>query len=271
MHVIEGKSGAWNYTIGPAYIWRGTESIDEVNALHMPVVVVAHYIPAQELARLELTRIYGFVIEHAALGDPTVVFYSHQHRATVIGASGALEHAVAGEPVVVDGVEGKVFFQPDEATLARYQDLRRKDLPPEPDGLADEMMEIAQDIRNVLKFGDAGKVEQFDALGMKAAMDTLVKMFEHEPLSKSDIAKLDAICAGTPVEENLKRNLAIYQDEIAGKIPPEEGELVGGGAGAAAGGGNRIAERSGARAEGAGPAGDGGGDRDGAAADATQN
>lgn len=215
MQVIEAKSGAWNYTIGPAFLWEGTKSIDEIHRLHMPVVVVAEYIQIEDLVRLEMTRILGFVVERKSLADPTNVFFSSQHRAAVLGAAGAVAQAKPGEPVVVDGVLGKAFFDPDEATLAHYNELRKVGPPPEPEGFTAKLMEVSQDLRKAAEESKNLKKDFMDMAPIKSAMDTVIKMHGKEKLGPADVKKLQDAVKGSPVEEKVMKNVERYHEALA--------------------------------------------------------
>ena len=219
MKELTGKSGAWNYTIGPAYIWRGQPSIVETRALHLPVVIVAQYIPAMELGILDLTRVLGFVIEEGKLGDPSNVFYSSQHRACVIGAKGALGEIQAGQMLVVDGVNGKVFVDPDAETLAKYEELRKKGPPPEKPGIAAEMMDIAKDLKALTEMTKGFKGDMIDVNAIAGAMGAVVKMYEKQTLTKDDLAGVKNLVGGTPVEEDTMKKLELYQAAITGQTP----------------------------------------------------
>lgn len=227
MQIIEGKSAAWNYTMGPAYIWMGTKSIDQVYGMTLPVVIVADYIPPEDLGKIQLSRVLGFAIERGKAGDPANVYYQSQHRATVIKAAGLLEHVKGGQTIVVDGVNGFVVVDPDEEMRAKYQDLRNQDLPPEPPGMAAEMLAIAQDFR---KFSAENKAEELGELlpvtALKDAMDTILKMGEKLPLTPEDIAKLDGIIKDTPVEGHVLENVEKYMDAVAARPGADEGETA---------------------------------------------
>jgi len=223
---IAGKSGCWNYTIGPAYIWKGQASLEECRALRLPVVIVAPYISAMELGILDLTRIMGFVIEEGKLGDASNVFYSSQHRACVIGAKGALGEIRPGMTVVVDGVDGKIFVDPDKPTLEKYEELRKKGPPPEKPGIAAEMMNIAKDLKAMTEFAKGFNGEMIDIAAISGAMGAVVKMYERAPLTKDDFEGMKGMVGGTPVEAETLKNLELYQAAISGESPEKADKIA---------------------------------------------
>ena len=62
----KGVGAAWNFTLGPAFIYEGPSSIDTLNFLPMPVCVFAKYIAEEDLHKIDATRVYGFVFEEGA-------------------------------------------------------------------------------------------------------------------------------------------------------------------------------------------------------------
>jgi hypothetical protein len=221
MITIDGISGAWNYTIGPVHIYRGLESLNEINFGSRPVVVVAKYIPLTELGRIEFTRVLGFVIEEGGPGDPSMIIYSNQHRATVLQAAGALGTAKEGERVVVDGVNAKVFFEPDEETLAKYEELRRQGPPPEPPGMIQKLMKVATDFKSLDP--NALKADIFDFQQLGGVMDGIMAIWRKEPLSREQRAELEKYAKGKPIEKSVHENIARYDKWIAENPPAGAG------------------------------------------------
>ncbi|MFC1706200.1 hypothetical protein ACFL59_05155 [Planctomycetota bacterium] len=210
MKVFEGVSGAWNYTIGPAFIYEGPSSIGEINLRSMPTVVVTEYIPLTELAKIDLNHVHGFVLQGGGLGDSSRVFYSNQHRATVLRCEGILEAVRPDEIVVVDGVNAKVFLEPDAETLAKYEDLRLKGPPPEPEGFTDQLIKDAMELATL--DGQSLKDGFIDFDKLTQAMGTFMQMYRSEALSDKDVANLQEMVKGSDVEESVAKNLAKYQD-----------------------------------------------------------
>jgi len=132
MIVRSGVGAAWNYTMGPAYFYRGRRSIDEIYSLRMPAVVVAERIPLADLTRIELTRVCGFVLGSGTTAEPEFFFYMSKRRATVIAVPSIVEDVRADDPIIVDGVSGTVYIQPDEPTIERYREMRHQGPPPPP-------------------------------------------------------------------------------------------------------------------------------------------
>ncbi|MCP6756885.1 hypothetical protein NL533_35185, partial [Klebsiella pneumoniae] len=79
--ILKGLGAAWNFTMGPVFIYEGPASIGAINKVIEPVVVVAHYIPEMELKKIDRFRVRGYVIETANIIDPTYWMYREDNRA----------------------------------------------------------------------------------------------------------------------------------------------------------------------------------------------
>lgn len=254
MITIDGISGAWNYTIGPVVVWEGLKSLDKINFRELPCIVVGKYIPVEQLAKIDFPRVLGFVLEEGGPGDPTLIIFSNQHRATVLRAAGAVAQAKDGETIVVDGVNGKVFFEPDEETLEKYRVLRKQGPPPEPPGMIEKLMRVATDFKSLDPSAIKSELIPFREIG--AAMDGVLAAWRAERLNAKQLADLKKFAKGTPVEGNILKNLERFEklmDEreaeagAAEKAAAEKAEPVTAGRGRAA---SAAEERRKARDEG---------------------
>src|SRR5262245_41151014 len=131
MVTLQGIPAAYNYTYGPALIYEGPSSIDRIYKQGIPVVVVCEgTIPMDELRRIELTRVRGFIMEGGRATDEDLYnFLMNEKRAAVIGCAGATQYILEGEWICVDGVEGIVCIDPDEYTLGTFE-AKRAEGPP---------------------------------------------------------------------------------------------------------------------------------------------
>ncbi len=222
MQTFVGFGCAWNYTIGPALIYEGPSSIDRINTSPLPVVVIADALPVEELGRIDVNRVYGFVIERCARSDPALVFLSNQHRAAVVRAEGIFDAAHEGQTVIVDGVEGRVILDPDGETRAHYETLRRQGPPPRPAGFADELLRDTMDMRGL----DPEELKKgfFDFAGIEKAMGMFLKMGAGQVLTKSEVEHLQGMVAGSPYEENVAKNLEKYNEAARRKEEEEKAE-----------------------------------------------
>lgn len=136
---VKGLGAAWNFTMGPALIYEGRRSLDAIAKARDPVVVIAEYIPDEELRKMDKFRVRGFVIEKGSIIDPTYWIYRDENRAAVVAAKDALLYAQNGEAVIVDGVRGVVYFGPSPDTVENYAALRKLG-PPMKDPILEEVI-----------------------------------------------------------------------------------------------------------------------------------
>lgn len=119
-----GLIGAWNYTYGPALVYEGKKSLDYIQRSGEPVVIVAASLPIHELLRVDIRRIRGFVLEKLDNEGIMGIFLAQEKRAAVYNIPNVMADCETGTWVIVDGVNGEVYFDPDEETVNRYYELR---------------------------------------------------------------------------------------------------------------------------------------------------
>ncbi len=122
--------GAWNYTMGPALVYRGKKDLTSIQNAREPVVVIAEQIAFHDIMKVDLRHIRGFVLKGHEQDDILTHFLASEKRAAVRGIETILEDVKDGDTVIVDGVSGEVFVNPDAETVARYAELRRRGAPP---------------------------------------------------------------------------------------------------------------------------------------------
>ncbi len=127
---LHGFTGAWNYTYGPALIYEGPRSLGAIQRAPDPVVVVAETLPLSELLIVDIRHIRGFVLARGEDDEVLLSFLIPERRAAVLGVRDILEHAVPHIPVIVDGVLGEVYLDPDAETINLYRALRQRGPPP---------------------------------------------------------------------------------------------------------------------------------------------
>jgi len=191
--LFKGTPAGFNYTYGPALTYHGPKTIDVLYRLGVPVVLVADMIPMEELRKIELTRIRGFVFTQGnAVDDEDLYnFLITEKRAAVLSCKDAMDYICDGDFVIVDGVDGHVCLSPNEETLAAFQAQRAKG-PPDEKGaqirrFAAAMIEGMQKQR-----------EEAEALGQKAP-GTPVTKEEALAMHKQAPGFVYQILAGLPL------------------------------------------------------------------------
>jgi|SRR5690554_1906275 len=90
-----------------------------------PSVVFAHDLAPSDTAQMDKSKVLAFVTEIGGRTSHSAIMARSLEIPAVVGA-GTLETVKSGDKVIVDGNSGKVLVNPDEATLAEYEELRRQ-------------------------------------------------------------------------------------------------------------------------------------------------
>ncbi len=86
-----------------------------------PIVVLAHDLSPSETAGLDPLGVLGFATESGGLASHTAIVAAALEIPAVVGLGRALDLARACRVAIIDGDEGLVVLDPDEATLDRYR------------------------------------------------------------------------------------------------------------------------------------------------------
>jgi phosphotransferase system enzyme I (PtsI) len=103
------------------------EDRQEMGHLTSPVLVLAHNLTPSETAALDRRHVRGFATEIGGPGSHTAIVAQGMEIPAVVGTGPFLADVAGGELVIVDGNEGAVVVQPDEATLQRYRATLEQD------------------------------------------------------------------------------------------------------------------------------------------------
>ncbi len=139
-----GLSPQRGYTFGPAFLWRGWPSLEELGRQRMPVILIADYIEQRMIENIDLTRVLGIVVGRGSVIDPVWDTLVDLSRPSIVGATGIFRGVSAKELVVVDGVEGYAFVRPTEAALAYYRE-RKGTSPPREHPQVQEVLKTMTD------------------------------------------------------------------------------------------------------------------------------
>ena len=104
------------------------EEREELAHLRAPVIVLAHNLTPSETAALNRQYVHGFVTEVGGRTSHTAILAGALEIPAIVGVGTFLTDVSGGEQVIVDGDEGRVIINPDEETLARYEEKRARDL-----------------------------------------------------------------------------------------------------------------------------------------------
>ena len=102
------------------------EQRPELSHLTEPVVVLAHNLTPGETANLNRDFVKGFATEAGGHTSHTAILAGALEIPAVVGIGKFLTDVSAGDVVIIDGNRGEVIIDPDDATIARYQDSERR-------------------------------------------------------------------------------------------------------------------------------------------------
>lgn len=94
-------------------------------ALDEPVIVLANDITPSETAELDLNLVFALATESGGATSHTAILAGAREIPAVVGVGRFLTDVSGGDRVIVDGNNGLVILDPDDATVERYEKARR--------------------------------------------------------------------------------------------------------------------------------------------------
>jgi phosphoenolpyruvate-protein phosphotransferase/dihydroxyacetone kinase phosphotransfer subunit len=102
------------------------ESKTPLAELSEPVVLIAHDLTPSDTARLDKKLILGFCTAVGGLSSHTAILARGLGLPAVVGLGDDVLSISNGTPLIIDGEAGLLIVNPDEDTLAAYQNRREK-------------------------------------------------------------------------------------------------------------------------------------------------
>ncbi|MGI9471213.1 MAG: phosphoenolpyruvate--protein phosphotransferase [Rubripirellula sp.] len=99
----------------------GAVSKQPLSDLSEPVVVLSHNLTPSETANLDRRYVRGFCTEVGGPGGHTAIVAKGLELPAVVGIGSFLDSVVDSTRVIVDGDRGRVIIDPDDETVASYQ------------------------------------------------------------------------------------------------------------------------------------------------------
>ena len=93
-----------------------------------PVIIVADDLAPSETVQLEKDKVLSFVTVHGSVNSHTAILARTMAIPALIGTEMPLDERVDGKFAVVDGVNGKIYVEPDEETLVKLKERQKKEL-----------------------------------------------------------------------------------------------------------------------------------------------
>ena len=86
-----------------------------------PVIIVADDLAPSETVQLDKDKVLSFVTVHGSLNSHTAILARTMAIPALVGTELPLDDSVDGKLGIVDGMEGKIYVDPDEDTLELMQ------------------------------------------------------------------------------------------------------------------------------------------------------
>lgn len=100
---------------------------ETVMVMDEPVIIAADDLMPSETVQLDKEKVLSFVTMYGSANSHTAILARTMNIPAVIGLGEALKEEYDGKVAIVDGVDGKVYIDPDEETMASMQKKQKKD------------------------------------------------------------------------------------------------------------------------------------------------
>jgi phosphotransferase system enzyme I (PtsI) len=114
-------------------VFAGTEN-RSIKNLKEKVIIISEDLSPSETADIPKDKVVGFATAGGSRTSHTAIVAQALELPALVAVNGLRDIALGGELVIIDGMEGKLIIDPDEATIVRYRrnqkvaDQRRLDL-----------------------------------------------------------------------------------------------------------------------------------------------
>ena len=140
---------------------------ETVMVMDEPVIIAADDLVPSETAQLDKEKVLSFVTMYGSANSHTAILARTMNIPAVIGLGEALKEEYDGKVAIVDGVDGKVYIDPDEETMASMQKKQKKDQEQK------ELLNQLKGKENVTKSGQ--KVNVYANIGNLADVGAVLK------------------------------------------------------------------------------------------------
>lgn len=140
---------------------------ETVMVMDEPVIIAADDLVPSETVQLDKEKVLSFVTMYGSANSHTAILARTMNIPAVIGLGEALKEEYDGKVAIVDGVDGKVYIDPDEETMASMQKKQKKDQEQK------ELLNQLKGKENVTKSGQ--KVNIYANIGNLADVGAVLK------------------------------------------------------------------------------------------------
>ena len=86
-----------------------------------PVIIIAHDLTPSDTVQLDRSKVLGFALETGSANSHAAIIARSLALPAVVRLHNICDELHSGDPVLLDGDEGLLIFNPSEATLAKYR------------------------------------------------------------------------------------------------------------------------------------------------------
>lgn len=140
---------------------------ETVMVMDEPVIIAADDLVPSETVQLDKEKVLSFVTMYGSANSHTAILARTMNIPAVIGLGEALKEEYDGKVAIVDGVDGKVYIDPDEETMASMRKKQKKDQEQK------ELLNQLKGKENVTKSGQ--KVNVYANIGNLADVGAVLK------------------------------------------------------------------------------------------------
>lgn len=127
-----------------------------------PVIMVAEDLAPSETVQMDKSKILSFVTQKGSVNSHTAILARTMGIPALIGSDIVIDESLNGKLGVVDGTNGVVYIEPDEATLSAMQEEQRKDN--EKKALLQELKgkeDVTLDGKKIKLYSNIGNIKDF--------------------------------------------------------------------------------------------------------------
>lgn len=125
-----------------------------------PVIMVAEDLAPSETVQMDKSKILSFVTQKGSVNSHTAILARTMGIPALIGSDIVIDESLNGKLGVVDGTNGVVYIESDEATLSAMQEEQRKDN--EKKALLQELKgkeDVTLDGKNIKLYSNIGNIK----------------------------------------------------------------------------------------------------------------
>ena len=132
-----------------------------------PAIIAADDLVPSETVQLDKEKLLSFITMHGSANSHTAILARTMNIPAVISLGEDLKKEYDGKLAIVDGLEGKVYIEPDAKTMEAMQEKQRKDQEQK------ELLEQLKGKENITKSGQ--KVNLYANIGNLADVGAVLK------------------------------------------------------------------------------------------------